>query len=319
MTRQNLLVELLVEELPPKALDTLGKAFGRTLAHGLWSQGLIADATNFTPFASPRRLAVHVPDVASVAPDMPEARKLMPLKVGLDANGKPTTALTKKAQAMGPRCVALLETWPGLQDGTDRLYIQKDGKDEFIYFATVLPGADVRAGLQRALQQAIEQLANPKVMSYQLQDNCEFPGWSTVSFVRPAHGVLALHGSDSCCRAGIGPARGNTTVGHRFEARNNPVLIRHADSYAETLVREGAVIASFSERRADIERQLADACQRVGGGVQVVDDAALLEEVTGLVERPNVLIGQFEEEFLAVPQECLILTMKANQKYFPAA
>lgn len=316
-SRENLLVELLVEELPPKALETLGNAFGRTLAHGLWSQGLIADASAFTPFATPRRLAVHVPDVATIAPDLPELRKLMPVKVAFDAQGKPTMALVKKAQAMGPRCAALLETWPAGQDGVDRLYVQQEGKDEFIFYATVVPGADMQAGLQRALKASIEQLPIPKVMSYQLQAHCELPGWSTVSFVRPAHGVVALHGATVVPVLALGLQSGNTTIGHRFEARNKPVVIAHADAYAETLEREGAVIAGFAARRADIERQLGAACERLGGGVHVVDDPALLDEVTALVERPNVLICTFEAQFLEVPQECLILTMKANQKYFP--
>ena len=316
-SRDNLLVELLVEELPPKALETLGKAFGRTLAHSLWSQGLIADASAFTPFATPRRLAVHVAGVAAVAADGPEAKKLMPVKVAFDAQGRPTMALVKKAQAMGSRCAALLETWPAGQDGADRLYVQQDGKDEFVYCVTVVPGMDIRSGLQRALQASLEQLPIPKVMSYQLQAHCEIPGWSTVSFVRPAHGVVALHGATVVPVQALGLQSGNTTIGHRFEAARMPVVIDHADAYVETLRRDGAVIVGFAARRADIERQIATACERLGGGVHVVDDPALLDEVTALVERPNVLVCSFDSQFLEVPQECLILTMKANQKYFP--
>ena len=317
ISRENLLVELLVEELPPKALENLGNAFGRILAQELHSQGLVADASAHTAFASPRRLAVHVRDVATVAPDVPESKKLMPVKVAFDAQGKPSVALTKKAQAMGPRCAALLQTWPDGQDGADRLFVQRDGKDEFLYYASVLPGADIRAGLQRALQAAIERLPIPKVMTYQLQDNCELPGWSSVSFVRPAHGVVALHGATVVPVQALGLQSGNTTIGHRFEAARHPVVIAHADAYAETLERDGAVIAGFAARRAEIVRQLGAACERLGGGVHAVDDPALLDEVTALVERPNVLVCTFDEQFLEVPQECLILTMKANQKYFP--
>ena len=147
-------------------------------------------------------------------------------------------------------------------------------------------------------------------MSYQLAD-----GWSSVNFVRPAHALVALHGSDVVPVSVLGLQSGKATKGHRFEAAVDPVVIADADSYAETLKRDGAVIASFAERRAEIARQLAVAAAQAGG--KPIDDDALLDEVTALVERPNVLIGQFEEEFLAVPQECLILTMKANQKYFP--
>lgn len=315
--RANLLVELLVEELPPKALETLGNAFGRLLAQDLFSQGLIADAAAFTPFASPRRLAVHVRDVAARAPDAAETKKLMPAKVAFDDHGKPTVALIKKAQALGPRCATLLDKWPDTQPGTDRLFVQSDGRDEFVFFAAVLPGADIGAGLQSALQTAIERLPIPKVMSYQLQANCAMPGWTSVSFVRPAHGVVALHGTDVVPVQVLGLQAGNSTAGHRFEARINPVVIAHADAYADTLERDGAVIAGFADRRAVIARQLAQACDSLGGGVHVVDDPALLDEVTALVERPNVLVCSFDAQFLEVPQECLILTMKSNQKYFP--
>jgi glycyl-tRNA synthetase beta chain len=154
-------------------------------------------------------------------------------------------------------------------------------------------------------------------MTYQLESACELPGWSSVSFVRPAHGLVALHGADVVPLQVLGLTSGNTTQGHRFEAAVSPVVIANADVYATTLAKDGAVIASFAERRADIVRQLAAAAVKVGGGCKPIDDDALLDEVTALVERPNVLICEFEPQFLDVPQECLILTMKANQKYFP--
>ncbi|MDZ4127252.1 MAG: glycine--tRNA ligase subunit beta, partial [Hydrogenophaga sp.] len=145
----------------------------------------------------------------------------------------------------------------------------------------------------------------------------ELPGWTSVNFVRPAHGLVALHGSTVVPVKALGLASGNTTHGHRFEAAVSPVVLKDADSYAVTLQGDGAVIASFAERKAEIARQLAAAAAKVGGGCQPIEDDALLEEVTALVERPNVLICEFEAQFLGVPQECLILTMKANQKYFP--
>ncbi|MDP1566204.1 MAG: glycine--tRNA ligase subunit beta, partial [Polaromonas sp.] len=167
-------------------------------------------------------------------------------------------------------------------------------------------------GLQRALTKAIEDMPIPKVMTYQLAD-----GWSDVKFVRPAHGLVALHGSEVVAIEALGLKAGNITRGHRFEAAVDPVVLKDADSYAATLKKDGAVIASFAERKAEIEQQLAAAAAKVGGGVKAIDDDALLDEVTALVERPNVLVCEFEKEFLDVPQECLILTMKANQKYFP--
>ena len=147
-------------------------------------------------------------------------------------------------------------------------------------------------------------------MSYQLAD-----GWTSVNFVRPAHGLVALHGADVVPVATLGLVAGRTTTGHRFEAANPTVTLRDADSYADQLVGEGAVIPGFDARRAEIVRQLAAAAARQG--LKPIDDEALLDEVCALVERPNVLTCQFEPEFLEVPQECLILTMKANQKYFP--
>ncbi|MFZ3088179.1 MAG: glycine--tRNA ligase subunit beta, partial [Methylotenera sp.] len=165
-------------------------------------------------------------------------------------------------------------------------------------------------GLQKAIEEAIQKLPIPKVMTYQLAD-----GWSSVNFVRPAHGLVALHGNQVLAISTLGLTAGNQTQGHRFEAMVSPVVLKNADSYAEQLKTEGAVIASFAERRAEIERQLNAAAAKQG--LKPIEDDALLDEVTALVERPNVLLGQFEEVYLEVPQECLILTMKANQKYFP--
>ncbi len=172
-------------------------------------------------------------------------------------------------------------------------------------------GALLLDGLQKALAEAVVKLPIPKVMTYQLAD-----GWSDVKFVRPAHGLVVLHGSDVVPVEALGLKAGNTTHGHRFEAAVDPIVLKDADSYAATLLKDGAVIASFDERRADIVRQLDAAAAKIGG-VKAIDDDALLDEVTALVERPNVLVCEFEKEFLDVPQECLILTMKANQKYFP--
>jgi glycyl-tRNA synthetase beta chain len=185
-----------------------------------------------------------------------------------------------------------------------------------LFYDSLAKGATLAEGLQKALEAALAALPIPKVMSYQLQD-----GWSSVNFVRPAHGLVALHGADVVPLAILGLTSGRQTQGHRFEAAVDPVVFAHADEYAGKLATDGAVIASFAERRAEIARQLEAAAAKAGASgsapLRPIDDDALLDEVTALVERPNVLIGQFEEEFLAVPQECLILTMKANQKYFP--
>ena len=306
MTTQNLLVELFVEELPPKALNKLGAAFSGVLAEQLKAQGLSAADSVVTAFASPRRLAAHITHVALKAEDKAVQQKLMPVSVGLDASGKATPALLKKLQALGADASALAQ-----------LKREGEGKNEALFYDSLVNGATLDVGLQKALDEAIAKLPIPKVMQYQLETDCELPGWSSVNFVRPAHRLIALHGTTVVPVKALGLTAGCTTQGHRFEAQVDPVLIPHADQYAETLQNDGAVIASFAERRAEIVRQLQAAAAQVGGGVRPIEDDALLDEVTALVERPNVLTCQFEQEFLDVPQECLILTMKANQKYFP--
>ncbi len=301
MATQNLLVELFVEELPPKALRKLGDAFAGVLFEQLKAQGLTTSESKLTSFASPRRLAAHVTAVAPHGADKAVSQKLMPVSVGLDASGNATPALLKKLQALGADAAAV----PGLKRAVD-------GKAEALFYESNVKGATLAEGLQKALDDSIAKLPIPKVMTYQLAD-----GWSDVKFVRPAHSLIALHGSEVVPIAVLGLKAGNHTHGHRFESSVVTVSIKHADDYAATLEKDGSVIASFESRRAEIVRQLADAAAKVGGGAKAIEDDALLDEVTALVERPNVLTCEFEKEFLEVPQECLILTMKANQKYFP--
>ncbi len=310
MTTKNLLVELFVEELPPKVLKKLGDAFATVLADQLRSLGLAGPDSVTTAYASPRRLAAHISHVWLKAEDKAVQQKLMPVSVGLDASGNATPALLKKLQALGADLSNPATTVAALKRAPD-------GKAEALFYDSLLTGATLDTGLQKALEEAIAKLPIPKVMSYQLETDCALPGWSSVNFVRPAHGLVALHGSTVVPVKVLGLTAGHTTQGHRFEAAVSPVVIADADSYATTLARDGAVIASFAERKAEIASQLAAAALRVGGGCKPIEDDALLDEVTALVERPNVLICAFEKEFLDVPQECLILTMKANQKYFP--
>ncbi|NOT64828.1 MAG: glycine--tRNA ligase subunit beta [Methylotenera sp.] len=299
MSMKNLLLELFVEELPPKALNKLGEAFSSVLFETLKSQGLVVENSVVTAYASPRRLAVHATNILAIAPNKTSTQKLMPVSVGLDASGNATPALIKRLQGMG-----LDET------SVPKLTKQMDGKNEALFLDVMQKGVALKDGLQTALNEAIAKLPIPKVMTYQLAD-----GWSSVNFVRPAHGLVAMHGADVVPITALGLASGNATQGHRFEAAVSPVMLKNADTYAEQLKTEGAVIASFAERRAEIVRQLNAAAAKQN--LKPIEDEALLDEVTALVERPNVLLGQFEEIYLQVPQECLILTMKANQKYFP--
>jgi len=303
--KKNLLVELFVEELPPKALKKLGDAFAGVLRDQLVAQGLADAGSVLTAYASPRRLAAHITDVSAQAADKAVSQKLMPVSVGLDASGQPTPALLKKLASLGADASAVA----GLKRA-------QDGKAEALFFESTARGALLADGLQKALAEAIAKLPIPKVMSYQLETG-ELPGWTSVSFVRPAHGLVALHGSEVVAVEALGLRSGHETHGHRFEASVDPVVLRDADSYALQLNDEGAVIAGFEARRLEIARQLSEAALKLGAGSVPIDDDALLDEVTALVERPNVLVCEFEREFLDVPQECLILTMKANQKYFP--
>lgn len=296
---RNLLVELRVEELPPKALRKLGESFAGTLAASLKAQTLAGPQSAVTSFASPRRLAVHVSAVAAQAADQSISQKLMPASVGLTADGQPTPALLKKLAAIGADATSL----PAIRR-------QLDGKTETLFLDGTRRGVTLAEGLQVALDAALAALPIPKVMQYQLAD-----GWSSVNFVRPAHGLVALHGADVVPISALGLTAGRETLGHRFEAQITPVVLQNADHYARQLEEQGGVIASFEARHGEVLRQLRAAAGREG--LTPVDDAALLDEVTALVERPNVLLCRFEPEFLEVPAECLILTMKANQKYFP--
>jgi glycyl-tRNA synthetase beta chain len=299
MSARNLLVELFVEELPPKALKKLGEAFASAFAESLVAQGLAEANAAVAHFASPRRLGVHVANVLARAADKPVSTKLMPVSVGLDADGQATPALLKRLAALGAD-----------ESAVGKLRRAADGKNDALFYDSIAPGTTLADGLQRALEAAMAKLPIPKVMQYQLAD-----GWSSVNFVRPVHGLVALHDADVVPVSVLGLQAGRETQGHRFEARVSPVVIQSADSYASQLKDDGAVIASFAERRAEIVRQLQVAA--APSGLKPIEDDALLDEVTALVERPNVLVGTFETAFLDVPQECLILTMKANQKYFP--
>ena len=298
-TTKNLLVELFVEELPPKALKKLGEAFANALAASLKSQGLCTEASAITPFASPRRLAAHITAVQAQAADKAVSQKLMPVAVGLTSAGEATPALLKKLASVGANASAV----PNLKR-------QLDGKAEALFFDCFVTGATLAEGLQKALDKALADLPIPKLMQYQLAD-----GWSSVNFVRPAHGLVALYGSDVVPVSALGLNAGSRTHGHRFEASVDPIELKDSDHYAQQLETQGAVVASFAARRDEIVRQLNAAAAKQG--LKPIDDDALLDEVTALVERPNVLLCRFEREFLDVPPECLILTMKANQKYFP--
>jgi glycyl-tRNA synthetase beta chain len=308
MSAATLLVELVTEELPPKALKRLGETFAESIAAELRSAGFIAAESVATAYSSPRRLAVSITHVLPKAPDTPVDQKLMPAKVAFGLDGEPTEALKKKLASLGRAHLATREL--EARDGPDRRYTASDGKADYVYLSSLAKGPPLARGLDDALQEAIAKLPIPKVMSYAA------PGsyYNNEKFVRPAHRLVVLHGKDIVPASALGLDAGRRSEGHRFLSRQD-LDIRNAEGYADQLWAEGKVIASFARRRTAIESALT---AQVGGATLIAPDT-LLDEVTALVEWPAVYAGSFDPAFLAVPQECLILTMQQNQKYFALA
>jgi glycyl-tRNA synthetase beta chain len=289
-----LLVELLTEELPPKALARLGDAFAEGIAQRLAARDLVEGELSFERYATPRRLAVTIKNVRAVAPERHVREKVLPVSVALDKDGQPTAPLAKKLAALG---------FPDFS--VNDLERAQDGKAEAFFLRYAAPGATLADGLQSALDETLAKLPIPKVMTYQRPDG------TNVQFVRPAHRLTALHGEQIVPVSALGIDADDTTLGHRFLSEGF-VQIQHADSYAETLLHKAHVVANFADRKATIRTHLLAQAD----GDQVVMPESLLDEVTSLVEWPVVYACRFEDEFLQVPQECLILTMQTNQKYF---
>ncbi len=298
MSTAPLILELFTEELPPKALKKLGQSFSESIEQSLKSQGLLADSSVTTSYATPRRLAVHLSKVLDKAPNRAVKEKLLPVSIALDAEGKPTAPLLKKLASLGHPDITV-----------NQLERQGSDKTEAFYLTIDVTGQTLATGLQNAVEQAITKLPIPKVMRYQIA-----PGTAQVKdveFVRPAHGLLAVHGTTTISIEALGLQSKNTTIGHRFLSKG-PITISHADEYASTLEKDGKVIANYSAR---IEK-IRDALNKASNGQSVLMPDSLLEEVCSLVEWPVIYKCEFEKEFLEVPQECLILTMQTNQKYF---
>jgi glycyl-tRNA synthetase beta chain len=290
-----LLIELQTEELPPKALVKLGAAFAAGIVNGLTARGFIDAGSVATPYATPRRLAVSITNVRATSPDKQLRDKILPVSVALDAAGNGTAPLAKKLAAMGFAhvTVADLERAP-------------DGKAESFFYSHTAAGSALATSLQDVVTESVARLPIPKVMTYQRPDG------ASVQFVRPVHSLIALHGSDVLPLSLLGLTAGRTTQGHRFLSNGEPITIASADNYAAQLETTGRVMASAAARRESIREQLLE---HAGPDLVLMPDA-LLDEVAALVEWPVVYACRFEEEFLAVPQEVLILTMQTNQKYF---
>jgi glycyl-tRNA synthetase beta chain len=292
---QTLLIELQTEELPPKALVKLGAAFANGIANGLKARDFLDADSAVTAYATPRRLAVAITNVRATSPDKAIREKVLPVAVALDKDGKPTAPLAKKLAALG---------FPDLQIAD--LERAQDGKAESFFYSHTAPGSALADGLQPVLEEAVAKLPIPKVMSYQRPDG------ETVQFVRPVHSLLALHGDAVLPLSLLGLSSGRSTLGHRFLSNGQPFDILQAGDYAAVLKEQGKVVASPEERKETIRSQLLARA----GADQVLMPESLLDEVAALVEWPVVYECQFEEVFLSVPQECLILTMQTNQKYF---
>ena len=293
----SLLVELQTEELPPKALKKLSNAFAEGVQKSLAASRILGEGSKMIPYGAPRRMAVLVTEVLEKSPDQAFSQRLVPVRVGLDADGKATPALEKKMKALGIAC------------DVSELKRVNDGKNEQLVYEGVRAGVHVAEAVQKALEESVKALPIPKVMNYQLVD-----GVTTVQFVRPVKHLVVLYGD--AVLEGVkmfGLTAGRTTMGHRFHT-HEPIEIRTADGYAQQLLDEGKVIASYAERREKLVRLLNEAAQREGGTLIAPED--LIDETNSLTEWPVVYESSFEEEFLAVPEECLILTMQLNQKYF---
>lgn len=290
MTTQTLLVELRTEELPPKALYSLGESLAASVVESLQKAQLISAEADFTAYASPRRLAVAVRQVKAVQADRAITRKGPSVAAGIQ-NGTPTKALEGFARSCGTDVASL--------------HIVDDGKQDVYAYTYTQQGQPLSALISDILAQAIKKLPIPKVMRW---------GSSTHTFVRPVHGLVLMHGANTISGSVLGLQSQNWTLGHRFLSEGK-IIFKHADDYADSLRRQGKVIAQFDERKAHIQQHLHDQASALNASVAADDD--LLDEVTALVEWPVVLQAGFEAHFLQVPQECLILTMQQNQKYFP--
>ena len=301
MKLDNLLIELLTEELPPKSQKQLGIVFAKNIKEFLVTHRLANEISEESIFSTPRRIGLHLKNVKDEAENENVSIKLMPASVGFDDSKKPTDALLKKLHAISLNEKAVSDIVKKNENNTEILYINKN-----------VEGAKLKDFIAECISSSLARLPIKKMMSYQLSD-----GWTTVNFVRPAHGLIILHGANVIKANVLGIASNRTTLGHRFESKKETIEIQHADQYQEQMKAEGTVIVSFEERKALIKNALNEKAARLSNQLSPIDDEDLLDEVTALVEYPNVLSGKFESKFLEVPQECLILTMKANQKYFP--
>jgi glycyl-tRNA synthetase beta chain len=293
MKREDCLVEIHTEELPPKALLKLAEAFCSQVKERLQKAEFVYD--DVLSFATPRRLALLIKNLASATPEQVVERKGPALSAAFDAEGKPTPACIGFARSCGV--------------AANDLYTIKSPQGEWVGYQQKMPGKSIMEALPPIVEQAALALPIPKRMRW---------GASDVQFVRPVHSVIMLYGDQVIPATLFGHQAGRVTRGHRFMAPAW-MSIPHASAYASLLETEGFVIADFAKRR-DIIREQSLACVQqklLGKGRVFISSEALLDEVTGLVEWPVALCGEFDADFLALPEEVLISSMQDHQRYFP--
>ncbi|MCB1572612.1 MAG: glycine--tRNA ligase subunit beta [Xanthomonadales bacterium] len=287
---ESLLIEIGTEELPPKALDTLATAFASGVAEGLARTGVAIDADSVRSYCSPRRLAVHIANVATEQPDQAIERRGPALSAGLDAAGNPTRALSGFAASCGVDVAAL-----------ERL---ETDKGAWFVHRAVQRGQPTAALLPAIVEEALKALPIPKPMRW---------GNHAHSFVRPVHWLLMLHGADVIEASLFGLASGRQSRGHRFH-HAGPVHVADADSWLDAL-RAAKVLADPAERRRRIVDEVGRVAGETGGTPRLSAD--LLDEIANLTEWPVAIACAFDREFLEVPQEALVMTMESNQKFVP--
>ncbi|QGM81508.1 glycine--tRNA ligase subunit beta [Otariodibacter oris] len=289
MTTQNFLAEIGTEELPPKALKKLATAFADNVEQELTQAGLGFEKVEW--FAAPRRLAVKVLGLATSQPSKEVEKRGPAVSAAFDAEGKPTKAAEGWARGCGISV-----------DQADRIATDKG---EWLVHRAVIEGQPTKNLVVDIISRALAKLPIPKTMRW---------GDKTEHFVRPVHTVTLLLGDELIEGEILGVTIGRTIRGHRFLGERE-FQIEHADQYPQLLREKGSVVADFNERREEILAKAQAKATALGGVADIQDD--LLDEVTSLVEYPNVLAATFEERFLAVPAEALVYTMKGDQKYFP--
>lgn len=300
MQKNNLLIEILTEELPPLSQQSLAKRFAENIAVSIHNLGL-SNTIDYEVFSTPRRLGVLVKGVFFIGDTEKKIIKLMPSSIGLDDKGNPTNALEKKLISLGEDLSALNKIQKKEEKQQYNLYIEKE-----------ILGKELFKEIPKILSHSLESLPIKKLMSYQLTD-----GWTTVNFVRPIRRLMVIYGDSALNIEYMGLKSSNHTIGHRFLCKKNVIEIKCADDYQKIMYEKGSVQVDFEKRKKKIEDDIAYNVSKLNKEFHALKDDSLLNEVTSLVEMPNILIGQFEKKFLKVPQECLILTMKSNQKYFP--